>query len=409
MSIPLNDLNANPQTDTRNKGLAIWQLGFRPFFFCASLYAVITMLLWLGIRHGLHFPGLNYYGINLWHAHEMVVGYGLAVIAGFLLTAIKNWTGVSTAAHGQLKILVLLWFLGRVVVFLPSVPFGLLAFIDVLFNLVLIYFIAQPLVKVGNKRNYKMIVLVSLFASMNVMTHAMLLVKQPLLAMQMTGTALFLMLLLIGVMAGRVFPMFSQNGVTEHYKAKSYPWLEKLWPPVMIAFVVTINWFRLTAWGSWLLLGLSIVSFGLHAVRLAGWYNRQIWQKPLVWVLHVAYAFFVLGFAATAVSVYWPFGYFLALHLFTVGCLAMVTLGMMARVSFGHTGRNLHQPPAVLFWSFSLLVASTVIRVLFPALNLMSYQVVVDLSGGLWVLAFGLFFVRYAGIWLKPRVDGQPG
>ncbi|WP_154221895.1 NnrS family protein [Marinicella rhabdoformis] len=405
MNIPLNDLNAKASV----KGLAIWQLGFRPFFFCASLYAVVTMLLWLGIRHGLHFPGLNYYGINLWHAHEMVFGYGLAVIAGFLLTAIKNWTGVPTASHRHLKMLVLLWLLGRVVAFVPAVPNLVIAVVDVLFGVVLTFYVAHPLVKVGNKRNYKMIVLVALFFTMNLMTHVMLLSQQPLYAMQMTGTALFLMLLLIGVMAGRVFPMFSQNGVTEHYKAKSYPWVEKLWPPVMIAFVVTINWFRLTEWGTWLLLALSLVSFGLHAARLMGWYNHQIWQKPLVWVLHVAYGFLVLGFAATAVSVFKPFGYFLALHLFTVGCLAMVTLGMMARVSFGHTGRNLHQPPQVLFWSFSLLVASTVIRVLFPAFKLMSYQAVIDLSGGLWVLAFGLFFIRYTGIWLKPRVDGQPG
>ena len=166
MTIPLNDLNAKAPV----KGLAIWQLGFRPFFFCASLYAVVAMLLWLGIRHGLHFSGLNYYGVNLWHAHEMVFGYGLAVIAGFLLTAIKNWTGVPTAAHGKLKLLTLLWLLGRVVAFVPAIPHIAIALTDVLFSLVLIYFIAQPLVKVGNKRNYKMIVLVSLFATMNVLT-----------------------------------------------------------------------------------------------------------------------------------------------------------------------------------------------------------------------------------------------
>lgn len=402
MNIPLNNL----KQPAAQQGLAVWQLGFRPFFLCASFFAFLSMLLWLGVRHGLHFPGLNYYGHHLWHAHELVFGYGLAVIAGFLLTAIKNWTGVPTASGKALMLLVFLWLMGRVLVFVPGVPFWVYALADVLFALLLILYVAKPLVQVGNKRNYKMIVLVSVFATLNVLTHVMLLQNNPLIAMQMTTTALFLMLLLVGVMAGRVFPMFSQNGVDQRYQAKVFPWIEKIWPPVMLVFIVCFVWFRNHEAFA---LGSSALCAIIHGIRLLGWYNKQIWQKPLVWVLHVSYLFLVLGFVATAFSAFFPFAYFLALHVFTVGCLAMVTLGMMARVSFGHTGRNLHQPPQILFWCFLALVLSTVVRVLLPLMNVMPYQTVIDISGGLWLLAFGLFFVRYVGIWLKPRVDGQPG
>jgi len=403
----LNQLDTKANVPPR--GLALWQLGFRPFFLLAVFYAVIVMLLWLAVRHGLHFPGLDYYGLNLWHAHEMVFGYGLAVIAGFLLTAIKNWTGVQTAAHGQLKLLVALWLLARLVVYIPGLPVLLLAIGDVAFSILLIYFVAQPLVKVGNRRNYKMIVLVSLFATLNVLSHVMLLNQQPILANQMTTATLLVMLLLIGVMAGRVFPMFSQNGVTNRYQAKQFSWLEKLWPPVMIAFILVFSWLRFSEWGAWLLFALAALSAVLHAVRLWGWYDHQIWQKPLVWVLHVGYAFLVMGFIAIACSVIWPALYFLGLHLFTIGGLGVITLGMMSRVSLGHSGRNIHQPPKLLTVVFLLLVASVLIRFFVPLLNVMSYQASIDMAGTLWVLAYGLFFVRYLGIWLKPRVDGRPG
>ncbi len=403
----LNQLD--PKAVAAPQGWALWQLGFRPFFLLAGFYAATVMLLWLAVRRGLHFPGLDYYGLNLWHAHEMVFGYGLAVIAGFLLTAIKNWTGVQTAAHGQLKLLVALWLLARVVVYIPGLPVVLLAIGDVGFSLLLIYFVAQPLVKGGNRRNYMMIVLVSLFAVLNVMTHVLLLNQQPLLANEMTTAALLLMLLLIAVMAGRVFPMFSQNGVTNRYQVQKFPWIEKLWPPVMVAFVVVVSWFRFSEWGAWLILALAALSAVLHAVRLWGWYDHQIWQKPLVWVLHLGYAFLVLGFIVTAYSVIWPKLYFLALHLFTIGCLGVVTLGMMARVSLGHSGRNIHQPPKILTAVFLLLVAAVLVRFIVPMLDLMSYQASIDLAGILWALAFALFFVRYLGILLKPRIDGQPG
>ncbi len=407
MKIPIKqDDPINQPTQTNH---AFWHTGFRPFFCLATLFALIVMPMWLMIRQGWHIPGLGYYGLTLWHVHEMVFGYGLAVMAGFLLTAIKNWTGIQTAQLGQLQLLVSVWVLGRLVSFIPGLDAWLMALSDSLFALFLVYFVAKPLIQTNNRRNYKMFALVGVMAGMNVMTHVALMMKQPSMALQITQLALMLIILLIGVMAGRVFPMFSQNGVAVRYQAKTYVWLEKSWPIFYLPLIILMTFFRQDAWSYWPIMLLALMNAGIHGWRLTGWYNQQIWRHPLIWVLHVGYAFLVLGFLALAVSVIYVTFYFLALHFFTMGCLSLITLGMMARVSFGHSGRDVKLPPRTLFWCFLALVLATMCRVILPVLNLFPYQWTIVLSVIFWVIAFGLFFSRYLSIWWQPRIDGKPG
>jgi len=400
MNIPLNNLNQN------KPGVALWQLSFRPCFLLANLFAIILMVVWLMIQQGMHIPGMVYYGINYWHAHEMIFGYTLMVIAGFLLTAIKNWTGIQTVQGRQLKLLMFAWMLGRVMVFVPHIPTLFIALIDMLFPLMLIYFVAQPLIKVANKRNYMMIVIIVLMSLLNAIFHWAVINGSPLWASRILLLSLMLILLLITVMSGRVFAMFSQNGVEQRYQSKIYPNLERALPFALVIFAIIWVFF---AHLQWLLFLIATINALMHGMRLHGWYNAQIWQKPLVWVLHVGYAFMVLGFAFVAAMAVLPWLHFMALHVFTVGCLAIVTMGMMARVSYGHTGRNLHQPPKVLWYCFVLLVLSTVTRVALPLMNLISYPNIILLSGGLWIIAYGLFVIRYLPIWIQPRVDGKSG
>lgn len=402
MNIPLNNLNTNGTV----KGAAFWQLGFRPCFLLANVFAVFIMILWLMIQKGILPPSIGYYGVNFWHAHEMIFGYGLMVIGGFLLTAIKNWTGIQTVQGGQLKLLMLAWILARVIVFIPNVPTIAMFLIDMLFPLLLVIFVAQPLLEVGNKRNYMMIVIVALMAVFNGIFHYAVINVSHSLASGVLLLALLLIMLLIIVMSGRVFPMFSQNGVTQRYQSKIYPQLERALPIGLI--VLAFVWF-LFPQNQWLLFVVAMSNALMHGYRLLGWYNPQIWQKPLVWVLHVGYGFLVLGFLFVAAAALLPWLYFVAIHVFTVGCLGLITMGMMARVSYGHTGRNLHQPPLVLWYCFSLLVLSAVTRVVLPLIDIMSYPNIILLSGVLWIVAYGLFVVRYFPIWLKPRIDGQPG
>jgi uncharacterized protein involved in response to NO len=147
----------------------------------------------------------------------------------------------------------------------------------------------------------------------------------------------------------------------------------------------------------------------LHIIRMIGWYTRQIWSKPLLWVLFVAYASLVTGFALKAAQCCYAISPFLAVHAFAVGGIGVITLGMMSRVILGHTGRNVFEPPAVLFWSFALLVAGAIVRVLLPLFALDLYNYWITISQLLWILAFTVFLFVFTPMLLSPRVDGRDG
>lgn len=385
---------------------ALWQLGFRPCFLLANSWAIFAMAIWLLVQNGMTFPGLNQYGGNYWHAHELIFAYGMMVIAGFLLTAIKNWTGIATANGKALQCLVASWLIARLAFFIPGIPFWALALTDLLFPLLLTVFVAQPLIKAGNKRNYMMILIVALLGVFNAGFHLSAGLDHPLWATRLLLLPFMLILLLIAVIAGRVFPMFSQNGVDTPYQAKIHPLIEKMWPLAMVVLVVVWVFFAQHKWPLFIMASANAL---IHGWRLLGWHNKQIWQKPLVWVLHVGYAFLVVGFIGIAILPFYPWMHFLTLHVLTMGCFGMITLGMMARVSWGHSGRNLRQPPKVLGLCFGLMLLATCVRVFLPMTGWLGHHQMVLLSGLLWILAFSLFLIRYSPVWIKPRVDGKPG
>lgn len=406
MKIKLNHSSQVPPDKSSQNTWALWQLGFRPCFLVANLYAIVVMVVWLAIQQGFNIGNLYGYGANYWHAHELIFAYTLMVVAGFLLTAIKNWTGIQTAQGGGLQLLIAAWVIARILILIPNVPAWVVAVTDMIFPLMLIWFVSKPLVEVGNKRNYMMIVIVSVLAMLNGLFHYAGMHGQSILLTKSLLLGMLLILLLITVMAGRVFPMFSQNGVAQRYQAKVFSSIEMILPFSFIAFaLVWVFWSQY----SWLLFMLSILNAMLHGWRLFGWYNSQIWQKPLVWILHVGYGFLVVGFVFVAALTFFPWAYFIAIHVFTVGCIAMITMGMMARVSFGHTGRDLHHPPLILWYCFILLGMSGLSRVVLPLMSVFDYAQIILLSGGLWIMAFGLFSWSYLPVWLRPRIDGKPG
>jgi len=402
-----NNNMINRQSDLPRSYYGVFALGFRSLFLLAGLGGFGLILAWLLYQHhGVIFSGLGYYTPNLWHAHEMVFGYTMAVIGGFLLTAIGNWTRRPTSTPLTLAILSLMWLLGRVIAFIPGLPGWLVALVDCLYLPMLAIMIAIPLIQAGNKRNYFMIGLVSLFAFINISVHVAILTGEYTWARSLTNFVFYWVLLLIVIMAGRVFPMFSQNGVPKPYVAKKYRAIELSIPPVMIAWIFA---FALAPHITWLWGSLTIINVILHSIRLFGWYNKQIWLKPLVWVLHIGYAMLVIGFILLFAIIFKPGIYYLALHVLTIGCLGIITVGMMTRVSYGHSGRNLHNPPKVLVPIFILLVLAVLIRSILPILGVLSYFNGMLISGGLWALAFLLFTLRYIPVWFKPRADGQPG
>ncbi len=379
--------------------MALFSLGFRPFFLIATIFSCLLILAWVAVYWmGIQWPAFSYYPMVIWHAHEMVFGYAMAVVAGFLLTAISNWTGLQTINGWRLMVLVGVWLLGRVAPFSITNPITI-AFIDMLFLPLLALAIAVPLVKSGNKRNYFMIGMVMLLAVLNLLVHLQLLEIINNTAVLAYKTAFFIIIALIIVMAGRVFPMFSQNGVAQRYQVKKYQLIEKLAIPSYFAFMLAFLYTQL----NWLILVLALFAAVVHSVRLFGWYNRQIWQVPLVWVLHVGYGFLIVGLVLCGISVYQPAWYFMALHALSIGTLGIVTIGMMSRVSVGHTGRDLRHPPRLIKCMFLLMVAAVFVRSLLPLFIGGIYQTSILVSGLLWALAFFLFVVSYVSILLKPR------
>jgi uncharacterized protein involved in response to NO len=391
-------------------GLPVLRLGFRPFFLAAGLFAIIAMALWMAsylFAVKLEFTGMP---ANLWHAHEMLFGYTMAVVAGFLLTAIKNWTGVEVLRGRSLALLFAVWLLARV---LPvsglMLPVSVIAIIDSAFLLLLVAVCLRPVLMV---KQYKQLGIISkLF---------LLFLCDVVFYLGLTGdiahgvqwglySALYMIIALILVMMRRVMPMFIKNGIDlaagEKLELKNRFWLDNVSLVLLLCLWLSDVFTRYDQ-----LTGVTAVALTvLHAVRLAGWYDQRIWKKPLVWILVVAYGFIILGFALKALAIYAGISPFASVHAFTVGGIGLLTIGMMSRVSLGHTGRNIFDPPAIVLWIFLSLLLGAIVRVVFPLFNMELYVYWIGLSQLLWMIAFIIFVVVYAPMFLTARVDGRDG
>ena len=393
--------SSRPSVPPKVAGWAPLGLGFRPFCLLAALAAVLLMVLWVMIWRGRLAPPA-YYDAVTWHSHEMLFGYTVAVIAGFLLTAVRNWTGIETWTGPRLGGLALLWLLGRLLPWVPGVPVWLLIGVDIAFLPMLMISLAGPLWQGQNRVNRVFIPLLGLMGLANVLSH-----------LQLNGMAtglgdarrvmLDLILLLIVLVAGRVLPFFTRN-VLPGFEPVSRPWLEK----------ASILFIGLIAVAELLRLPLSVMAVlwllfaPLQLFRLVGWFERRVFDLPVLWVLHAGYAWLSLGsllYGLSLLGMFTPSG---ALHALTLGVVGVFTLGMMSRVSRGHTGRPINVSRLTAS-AFVLMNLGALIRVFGPALLPENYPLWVDASAGLWVLAFGLFAFAYVPILLRPRVDGKPG
>ncbi len=395
-------LNIN---EPSNKKFALFELGFRPFFLLASLLSAFFILGWYFFYSTqISTDSINYYSALNWHSHEMIFAYAGVVIAGFLLTAVTNWTGQATIKNTALAGLVSLWLLARILPFITDIGW-LIAISDLAFYPYLIIAVAKPVIRAGNKRNLFIIVVLTLFGLANLLVHLELLKLAVGTANIGIYAGLYIVLLLIVIFAGRVFPFFTGRGVKVPFEPRKQQWLE-------IASVLGFVLFALLDIANispMLLMVVAWIVTLLHSWRLAGWYNSQIWQVPLLWILHLGYFLLILGVLLRGFSAFWPQMSFPALHAMTVGGLGLVTLGMMARVSLGHTGRNIHQPPKSVGWMFALIALACLIRVLVPLAASQYYLQAIMLSAVLWSLAFLWFVIIYFPYWIKPRIDGLPG
>ena len=369
----------------------------------AGIFAVILMALWAG-AFVTNRPLTTYYGMTGWHSHEMIFGYACAVIAGFLLTAVRNWTGMETAKGPPLAGLSALWLAGRIMPFFPgALPSWLIALVDLLFLPALALSLAIPLVRGGQKRNLFFIPLLGALALADLLVHLELFGFAYGSARAGNFLALDLIILLIVIMGGRVIPFFTERALSG-VSQRRWRWLE--WSSIasVIAFMLA-ELFLPGSIPAGVMAGLAAASNGL---RLAGWYTKRFWAVPLLWVLHLGYAWVVVGFCLKTLAVLDLVLPQLTLHAFTVGGIGVLTLGMMARVSLGHTGRPLKAAGPVAF-AFALINLAAVLRGIVPIICPYWLLQLAALSGGLWILSFLIFVVIYTPILISPRVDGLPG
>lgn len=394
---------SEPPTSLPVAGWRPFGLGFRPYFLLAGMAALSLILVWLLSWHRAPSAAAGYYGQIHWHSHEMLFGYIVAIIAGFLLTAARNWTGIATPSGVPLALLTLLWLSGRLVPWITAAPPWLVALVDMAFLPVLAAVLVPVLWPGKNRSNRWFVAILLAMAFANSLYHAEALGLGGGTAQTGTAVMLDLVILLLLFVGGRIMPFFTEMAI-KGFKATTRKPVETA-GFVLLPLVAALHLIPSTP--SWVMGALLLTVAVIQAVRLFGWYHRGIWSIPILWVLHTGYMWLVLGLFLYGAS---EFGWFQrspAIHAVTVGGIGVFTLGMMARVALGHTGRTMQSARLVNF-AFVMVHVAAAIRVFGPVGVPSWYVSWILLAGVIWILAFGLFLIVYAPMLVRPRADGRP-
>ncbi len=378
----------------------VWRLGFRPFFLAGALFALLAVALWAAVLLGWASLAAVPGGMLAWHRHEMLFGFGLAIIAGFLLTAVQNWTGRPGLSGWRLITLFGVWLAARLAWFAP-VPLVALIALQLAFIGLFIAQMAHQLIAARQRNNYPILLVLSLLALCQSLTLTGLAQGDDELQRRGTLAALWLIAVLLSLIGGRVIPFFTQRGLGRPEAFAAHPWLDRLLLVsglLVAALHASGHSLQASPWQAMPFIVLAV----LHGLRLWRWYLPGIWGVPLLWSLHLAYAWLlVASLGMTAWHLGWPGRPSLASHALAVGAMGGLILAMMARVSLGHTGRAL-QPPRAMAWAFALLNLGALIRITASGEWL-------GLAAACWGAAFALFAWHYTPMLCQPRVDGHPG
>lgn len=392
----------SPMTDAatgRSSRFALWDLGFRPFYLAAGVFATISIPLWVGHYAGV-LPGTSSHAM-FGHAHEMLFGYAVAVIAGFLLTAVRVWTGQPTPTGPVLAALVLLWIAGRVT---AAMPFGIVAaLVDAAFPVAVAIAIGIPLVRSRNQRNYFFVVLLLLIGVAALAYDLALAGVAGFPALPSLQAGLDVVTFLVAVVGGRVIPMFTNNGVPGTRATRNL-----LVERCALASLLALLLADAMQAGPWVIAVVAAAAAIAHAVRLFLWQPWRTWPAPLVWILHVSYGWIVVYLALRSSSALGFVAMSLAIHALTIGAIAGMTLGMMTRTARGHTARPL-KADCFEVACFLLIQCAAVSRVVGGMVLPGAYIVTVGGAGLCWTAAFAIFTVRYWPVLTRPRLDGKPG
>lgn len=381
----------------------IFNLGFRAFFALAGLSSLILIAMWTSIFNGSLVLD-NYYPTTYWHSHEMLLGYSAAVLAGFLLTAVRNWTGRPTIQGDKLALLCLLWLYGRIIPFYSElIPDSIIAAIDFAFLPTLIICLVKPIAEVDKPKMLLLPCLLAIMSFGNALIHAELLGISDNTASFGITLVLSSIIMVILVIAGRVFPFFTERALSGVLIIRN-----SLFDVLAIFSSLLVFSLLLMNISGTLLATAALFAVASNTLRVTTWYVHRIWYLPLLWVLYMGYCWIIFGFILTALSAYQLILPSLALHAFTVGGIGILTLGMMARVSLGHTGRVLKVSNAIAL-AFVLINIAALFRVIMPFLLPDWYANMVYFSTLCWLAAFSLFILIYSPILTSAREDGKKG
>jgi uncharacterized protein involved in response to NO len=379
-------------------GSALLALGFRPFYLLAAAFAAVSVPAWIASYYGVAGP----FQVGLaWHMHEMLFGFVVAVVIGFLYTAGRNWTGLWTPRGATLGAIAALWVAGRVAMF--AAPPWAAAVIDLAFLPVAAWPMFRVLQRSGNKRNMFLVVLLGLLALANGAFHAAVLGWLAIAPARPVYAAIIVVVVIESAIGGRVIPMFTANA-TRGGKAANQPRTDKI--ALACTAVAGAAW--MAAVPAPLMALLALAASVAQGVRLAGWTPLVSVRNPLLWILHVSYAWIPFGFLMLALAQFGLVPPSAAVHVLAVGALAGLILGMITRTALGHTGRPLAAGRAetVMYLLIQLAVLTRLVAALSPD---SARMVALVAAGACWSGAFLLYLVVYAPYLARPRVDGKEG
>ena len=387
-----------PAARTALDSFPFLRLGFRPFYALAALFAMLAIPLWVSAYLGFWraTPHISVY----WHMHEMVFGFAVAVVIGFLYTAARNWTGIWTPRAAHLGLLATLWIAGRLAMLFA--PAALAWPVDAAFIPLAAWPLFRVLKKSGNRRNYFLVGLLGVLGTLNLLFHGGVQGCMGIDPMHMAQAAILVIVLIEMAIGARVIPMFTANAVpgVKQFKDEKRDRLS-----VALTTIAVLSW--ILAAPAPLVAATSIAAAASQLLRVAGWGGQRTWRNPLLWILHVSYFWIPFGFLLLALAQYGVVTGSAALHVLTVGALAGLIMGMITRTALGHTGRPLKAGRGETAM-FVLVQAAVVLR--FAAGVVPAWRDAgLVLATVCWSAAFLAYLAVYVPYLTSARIDGREG
>jgi len=379
---------------------ALFRLGFRPFYLLAALWAALAVPAWIAQYAGL-LPPPRAYPAMLWHAHEMTFGFALAVIVGFLLTASRAWTGLSTPTGPRLAALATLWVAARV--FNYTGPTGIAMLLDAAFIVVSMLAIGVVLLKAHNHRNLFVLAVLAAFLVANSLFHLAVNERIDASPLKATRFFVFVIVVLTCVIGGRVIPTFTANALrgVRQWKDRRLDWAS-------LALTALALLLTLSPVSAGIVASTCVLAAVLQAARLAGWNPWATRGTPILWILHVSYAWIPAGLVLLALGAVGAVPEAAGLHALTIGAISGLIIGMITRTALGHTARPL-KAQATETTAYVLVQLAVLLRLaplLVPALPYLPWTTAAATA---WSLAFAVYLSKYVGVLTSPRLDGRDG